>query len=121
MRPLTVLKQCPCITISAGGRAHDDGFQGFFKTKKNSALCIVASWGLDWDHVSVSTPTRCPTWDEMCQVKDVFFDPSEVVMQLHPAKSEYVNHHPFCLHLWKPQKMVVPQPPSHFVGPRSSE
>ena len=56
-----------------------------------------------WDHVSVSLKTRTPTWEEMCHIKSLFFADEEVVMQLHPAKSAYVNYHPFCLHLWRPQ------------------
>jgi hypothetical protein len=28
-----------------------------------------------WDHVSVSLGKRTPTWDEMCWVKNLFFDP----------------------------------------------
>lgn len=69
----------------------------------NARLCVIFSEGLGWDHVSVSLPTRCPTWEEMCYVKNVFFDEHEAVMQLHPPRSEYVNNHPYCLHLWKPQ------------------
>lgn len=69
----------------------------------SSRLKIICSDGWGWDHVSVSTHTRCPTWEEMCFVKDLFFEADEVVMQLHPAKSSYVNHHDFCLHLWRPQ------------------
>lgn len=77
---------------------------GAFFVKCGSArLKVLCSDGGGWDHVSVSTHTRCPTWQEMCFIKDLFFDPHEVVMQLHPAKSEYVNHHEFCLHLWRPQ------------------
>jgi len=81
-------------------------------------LGIIVSDGEGWDHVSVSLKNRCPTWEEMCWVKDLFFEPHEVVMQLHPAKSEYVNHHPYCLHLWRPQNRSIPLPPTEFVGPK---
>lgn len=77
---------------------------------------IIASWGQGWDHVSVSTRNRCPSWDEMCIIKDVFFHPYEAVMQLHPPESEYVNNHPYCLHLWRPQEQPIPLPPSIMVG-----
>lgn len=66
-------------------------------------LRVIVSDGGGWDHVSVSLANRTPTWEEMCYVKDLFFRSDEVVMQLHPAKSEYVNFHPHCLHLWRPQ------------------
>jgi hypothetical protein len=51
--------------------------------------------GEPWEHVSVSTPTRCPSWEEMCWVKDVFFSGEETVVQLHPPKSKYVNDNPY--------------------------
>lgn len=71
-----------------------------------------------WEHVSVSTATRCPTWDEMCRVKDLFWAEDETVIQFHPPRSEYVNNHQFCLHLWKPPYEVA-LPPSIFVGLKS--
>lgn len=63
-----------------------------------------------WEHVSVSTPTRCPTWEEMCKVKSLFWHEHETVLQFHPAKTNYVNNHPFCLHLWKPKGEVMLPP-----------
>jgi len=71
--------------------------------------------GIDWEHVSVSTLKRCPNWQEMCFIKDLFFDPEETVMQLHPPKSRYVNIHPNCLHLWRPLKAEIPLPPLDAV------
>lgn len=74
-----------------------------FVTCGSARLKVIFSDGGGWDHVSVSLKTRTPTWDEMCYVKDLFFDASECVMQLHPSKENYVNEHQFCLHLWRPQ------------------
>lgn len=72
----------------------------------------------EWEHVSVSTHFRCPTWAEMCYVKDLFWLPSERVVQYHPPKHEYVNCHPYCLHLWRPMVEFLVSPPSHLVGPK---
>lgn len=69
-----------------------------------------------WDHVSVSLERRCPTWDEMCWIKELFFDDTECVVQYHPSKSDYINEHPFVLHLWKPGNgVVMPMPPKICV------
>lgn len=76
----------------------------------------IAADGDGWEHVSVSYPNRCPTWAEMCHVKDLFWDPEDAVMQLHPPESEYVNNHPYCLHLWRPVGQAIPTPPSWMVG-----
>ena len=70
-----------------------------------------------WEHVSVSVIGKefCPTWEEMCFVKDLFWNEEEVVIQFHPAKSDYVNTHGFTLHLWKPS-YDIPTPPASTVG-----
>lgn len=81
---------------------------------------IVNSADLDpkypWDHVSVSCKNRCPNWPEMSFIKDLFFDEEECAFQFHPPKSQYINNHPYCLHIWKPAKVEIPMPPSIMVG-----
>jgi hypothetical protein len=79
-------------------------------------LDVIFSDGEGWEHVSVSTPGRCPNWPEMCQVKDLFWAPEDPVMQLHPPQSDYINNHPYCLHLWHPKRMTIPLPDSFLVG-----
>lgn len=78
-------------------------------------LRVICSDGGGWEHVSVSRRDRCPTWVEMHTVKLIFWDDEDVVMQLHPAKSDYVNEHPFCLHMWRPTIAAIPTPPRIFV------
>lgn len=75
------------------------------------------SWAGEWEHVSVSTSRRCPNWEEMCIVKNLFWDEEETVVQFHPKKSEYRDHHPFCLHLWKKTDIDFELPPSILVAP----
>lgn len=86
-------------------------------------LSIVASDGGDWpfdgpawEHVSVSTPTRTPTWAEMSWVKRQFWGDDATVIEFHPPRSEYVNNHEHCLHLWRPIGVAIPLPPSLAVG-----
>lgn len=82
----------------------------------------ILSSGVDhqygWEHVSVSLEDRCPDWAEMCWVKDQFWTEDECVVQYHPAKKDYVNHHPYCLHLWKPLRFELPTPPTILIGPK---
>lgn len=83
--------------------------------------CMVSDGSL-WDHVSVTVApigknaTRCPTWEEMCWVKDQFWNKDEVVWQYHPAESDYVSDHHYCLHLWKKQGFEMPTPDPQMVG-----
>ncbi len=83
-------------------------------------LTIVFSDGDGWEHVSVSTPDRCPTWDEMEWVKRKFWQDGDCVMQLHVPPSEHINCHPHCLHLWRPIGVEIPRPPAHMVGPTTT-
>lgn len=135
--------------VEEGRMAGPEGTtSGAFVFKRGSArLRVQSSDGGGWDHVSVSLATRTPSWEEMCFIKQLFFDDEECVMQLHPPKSEYVNFHRFCLHLWRPQTTAeveairaewfadgeewpyddmklphpIPCPPSIFVGPKTSD
>ncbi len=63
-----------------------------------------------YEHVSVSLGNRCPTWAEMCKVKQLFWGDDECVVQFHPKKSDYINNHPHCLHMWKPVQFDIPMP-----------
>ena len=80
----------------------------------------LESGGTAWEHVSVHARRgdrqRTPTWKEMCQVKDTWWEPEDVVIQFHPAASEYVNRHHHCLHLWRPVGVSVLTPPKEMVG-----
>jgi hypothetical protein len=100
------------------GRSHANGQRELF---------IIASDGAGWEHVSVHVfiggkeKFAMPFWDEMCYIKDLFWDEEDVVMQLHPKKSEYVNLHAYVLHLWRPTSQAIPTPPSILVGWKTAE
>jgi hypothetical protein len=104
------------INVSELGASDAIGSNGTFLIPYQSfTLRIIASYGTGWEHVSVSLPNRCPNWREMCCIKDLFWDAEDVVIQYHPAKSEYVNRHKTTLHLWRPVGKEIP-PPKEVVG-----
>lgn len=93
----------------------NDGY--FVFTRDNIWFYCLSSDGMGWEHVSVSiSKKRCPTWEEMCMVKDLFWDEQDTVIQYHPAKDDYVNMHPRVLHLWRPREEKIPVPNSIMVG-----
>lgn len=117
MKDLTYLDSCR-VDMRRRYGSMGDAKNGAFKVFVGGKLFfVIASSGGGWEHVSVhpKNQKRCPTWEEMCAVKDMFFEPEEAVMQLHPAHSEYVNIHPYCLHLWRPLEREIPLPPVKFV------
>ena len=90
------------------------------KYAKKRKLKAIADSGSKsgWEHVSVSLPDfpeLCPSWDEMCLVKDLFFCDEECVVQYHPKKQDYVNVHPGVLHLWKQVGVEFAMPPKICV------
>ncbi len=97
---------------------NNGAFELLLKTPGKPRLFAIASDQGGWEHVSVSRKDRCPTWDEMCAVKDLFWTEEDAVVQFHPPRSDYVNNHPFCLHLWKPSEGTLLLPPSILVGVR---
>lgn len=102
---------------------------GAFQIPFNGVLLrIIATNGAvpdlkidEWEHVSIHAfdpvfkKVRCPKWDEMCFIKDLFWNDDEAVMQYHPAKSDYVNVHDHVLHLWRNKKVSFPMPPKICV------
>lgn len=121
MRDLSGLNHCRLRADEARCAVPGDRGNGYFKVFVDGrSFFVVASNGGGWDHVSVSPCNRkrrsCPTWEEMCAIKDMFFLPEERVMQLHPPRSEYVNNYPYCLHLWRPNDgREIPAPPMIYV------
>ena len=97
-----------------------DGGNGCFKVYAGcrSFFCIATNVK-GWEHVSVSPCNQkrkaCPTWEEMCEIKDLFWGPEECVAQYHPPKADYINNFPNCLHLWRPIGQELPRPPAALV------
>lgn len=107
MRDLTEIKQDKEILIQIEAA---EGIAGACK-----GMSFVFSWNDGWEHLSVSLRNRCPTWGEMCLMKSKFFKEEEACVQYHPKKSEYVNLHPHCLHIWRPLQKRLPTPPAILV------
>ena len=115
-----------------GTRVREGNYGAFEIPYEADTLFVIATDGLDdtdlgpvkWEHVSIHGERSglsqrnmfIPTWTQMCYVKDLFWEPEDVVLQLHPKKSEYINLHPYTLHLWKPIDFEFPTPPGILVG-----
>lgn len=121
MRSMEEIKNNRSILIASIGEDGGCGFVWLDPDHRNRSATVVWSTGGGWDHVSVSYPSRTPGWMEMQRAKELFFEDEECVMQLHPKASEYVDFHPHCLHMWRPQGQEIPQPPSWMTGPKKGQ
>lgn len=119
MKDITEIKRNTRLLI---GQVSSDGFSGevSMPTWRGSVIC---STGAGWEHVSVSPYQHriIPSWDDMCRLKDMFWNDDEAVIQIHPAKAEYVNNMPNCLHLWRCTYKDMILPPSVLVGIRKGQ
>ena len=105
--------------VTAGYHASDfqAGNNGMFRFDLGTMpFQVIASDGRGWEHVSVITKGRTPTWEEMCAIKDMFWDETDCVLQIHPPKKDYVNAHPNCLHLWRKSSKNLTTPPRELIG-----
>ena len=95
-----------------------DGWNGNFLVPLDGDLWLVRiSDGMGWRHASVSNAQKMilPTWHIMCRIKESFFGDESWAVEYHPAKDEYVNDCPWCLHLWEPLNEKMPIPPVILV------
>lgn len=119
MRIIEEIKQSPYLrdidlSLDGGtGIIHVGGWDG----------SIIWSNGAGWEHVSVSPFVKriTPEYSDMKKVKEIFWNDEEAVIQIFPAKSQYVNNVENCLHLWRCTYKETPLPPSCLVGLREGQ
>jgi len=96
-----------------------DNFGAFVISRLGVKLFLVVSDGDEWpfpppawEHASITLSVkRTPHWAEMCWVREQLWDAEDLVLQIHPPRSEYVNLHEYALHLWRPIDYDLPRPP----------
>lgn len=114
------------VRLGQFGSSPAFGFNGMFEFAlpgEPRKIRCIASDAMDWQHVSVSFGpgnSSVPPWKLMCQIKELFWNDDEWVCQFHPPKSEYVNNHAGCLHLWR-CIAGFPTPDSIMVGIKGVE
>lgn len=119
MRNLYLLGSFRDVRAEHAARTRGNEGNGFFIVPSpvdKALMCVIASDGGGWDHVSVSRSNRCPNWGEMSHIKHLFFMDDEFAIEYHPPKADHINIHPYCLHLWRPQNGGFPFPPNWMVG-----
>ena len=84
---------------------------------------VICSTGAGWEHVSVSPYIRriIPSYDDMCKLKDMFWNEDEDAIHIFPRKDNYVNNLENCIHLWACSYKPMVLPPSCLVGFRKGQ
>lgn len=101
---MTVKTDYPWVDVRIGEHPETGLDIGLWLSTEDG-LTAALSFSLErdgrlWQHVSISRPDRLPTYKEMCDTKDQLIGPDKKAIQVFAPKSEHVNIHPYCLHLW---------------------
>ncbi len=93
--PLVLPAFWETIDVAVDGRA--------YRNNLASLACIVSAGqeldGRTWIHMSLSHPSRLPTWRELVEAKELFLG-DRYAYQVLPPRDKYVNIHPHVLHLF---------------------
>ena len=73
--------------------------EGTFDQLDGSRVIVSKDNGL-W-HLSISYPHRLPTYDELKKARYKYLPDVHYATQIFPPESEFVNVHPYVLHLWE--------------------
>lgn len=114
MKTLEELKQTPHLIITGRmpGMRHVDEIYCGCVAWEHLKFAGTVVFGMNengiMEHVSVSSFKRnqLPSWEIMTKLKDMFWLPEEMVVQIHPAESRYFHGFdqlPNVLHLWRPK------------------
>lgn len=79
--------------------------EGVYKFGRCTVI-VTIDCGL-W-HLSISTPSASPSYNEIKYARYKFIPNYVVMAQLFPSKQEFVNYHPFCHHLWEVGRSETP-------------
>lgn len=69
-------------------------------TRESVLLTVGRHDGRRWIHFSMAHPSRVPHFSELRDYKNWFIGADRKAIQVLPPTSEYVNIHPYCLHLF---------------------
>lgn len=104
------------LVMPAGWHFEDDCASGqgsSYRHTDGRVLLVSVRVEMDdraWLHASVSLHNRLPTWRELREVKDWIVGPKRPAYQIFPRAEDYVNIHPYVLHLWAPLEGDDPIP-----------
>jgi hypothetical protein len=94
----------------------EDGFCLVNSRLRQSVIgsaCVEAD-GKRWIHLSIASPDRLPTYEDLCWLKRMFLGEEAKAVMVFPPKSVHVNLHARALHLFS--CLDLPDPLPEFSG-----
>lgn len=72
--------------------------EGVFKMGRCNIIISIDNG--EW-HLSISTPTASPSYNEIKAARYKYIPDNVTMAQLFPPSEEFINIHPYCHHLWE--------------------
>lgn len=113
MRTLEEIADNPRVTVS---RMTDSELYGYIRLRKSGkpldyTLIVSADQVSDngkyhVEHASIACfdHSHIPSWEEMCEFKNIIWQDEEECYQIFPKKSQYVNIMQNCMHIWRDKR-----------------
>jgi hypothetical protein len=73
--------------------------EGVFEQLDGSRVIVSKDKGL-W-HLSISCPGKLPSYDQVKKARYKYLPDVKYAAQIFPPPEEFVNLHPFVLHVWE--------------------
>lgn len=103
---ISIAPWLPKSLPEAWERLSPDGWDddGAAWDNRGMGLRVILSVGREeddrlWLHASVSRRSRVPTYEDLAVLRNLFLGNRKAVM-VFPEERNYVNIHPYCLHLF---------------------
>lgn len=101
-----ILRGCIALVMPPAWRCVVKGDDGCRYQHATTGQVVILSVcreadGKRWVHLSTSFASRLPTWEELRFTKNLFLGRDVTALQVLPKEREYVNVHPYTLHLWR--------------------
>lgn len=109
--PLVAIGGPPFV---AGWRCRVTAFGAYYRVPGGDVVIfsLARHEGLLWAHLSMSKPSRMPTWPELVAARDALLGDHVEAYQVAPPRDRYVNVHPRVLHLFacldRPEGVLPP-------------
>lgn len=93
------------LKIPPGWECRIEGHDGYLWYNRKKGLSVIASVSFEednrqWLHLSMAHTRRVPTYYELCYLKRHWAGEEHKCIMIFPPRSEHVNFHPNCLHLF---------------------
>ncbi len=105
MTKLRIEEYLEGLSVPPGWDIVQDGIDGRLWRRRDNRMSVLASIAVEldekqWLHLSIAHPSRMPTYKELVYLKRHWAGEDRKCIMVFPPRTEHVDFHHFCLHLF---------------------